>query len=66
MATMKMRARRLTQDEIDARISLFMVRAERAEDRRDRCKWEGEAYWHWHDVAAKWHERARRLMPKGS
>lgn len=55
-----------TQAEVDAAIDRFIRLEAAAEARRDRCEWESPEYWKHHDVAVKWREKARRLMPLGS
>lgn len=55
-----------TQDEVDAQIDVYIRLAHNAEARRDKEVWESPRYWALHDIAIKWHEKARALMPKGS
>jgi hypothetical protein len=56
----------LTQAEIEKTISDYIARGDRAEDRRDRAKYESAEYWKQHDIAVKWWTRAEALMPGGS
>ena len=55
-----------TQTEVEAEIDRLVRLAVRAEERRDRCEHESAAYWLHHDTAVRYHEQARRLMPRGS
>jgi hypothetical protein len=55
-----------TQAEVDAAIDRYIEKAIKSEERRDAQVWESVEYWKHHDIAVKWHEKARQLMPKGS
>lgn len=62
----KLFARFKNQDEVEREIDRLIRLAIRKEESRDRCAWESPEYWRFHDEAIKYHERARRLMPRGS
>lgn len=61
-----MNAKFRTQSQVESRINLLIRAAVKWEEYRDRVVHESSAYWLFHDKAVKFHEAARKLMPKGS
>lgn len=60
------RPRFKTAAEVDSAIDRYIALALKAEERREAAEHESPQYWRHHDTAVAWHERARRLMPRGS
>lgn len=55
-----------TQIEVSREIDRLIDLAIKAEDRRNDQQWESKEFWRLHDLAIKYHERARKLMSRGS
>jgi len=50
--------------EVEVAIDHLIAKAIKAEERRDKARWESTEYWKHHDCAMRWHEKARALMPR--
>lgn len=55
-----------TQDEVEKEIDRLIGIALQYEACRDASEYESAEYWKHHDNAIQYHEKARKLMPKGS
>ncbi len=52
-----------TQAQVNEAMKGLMEHALRAEERRDRERFESPEYWKHHDVAQGWYRKAEALMP---
>ena len=48
---------------IHEEIDKFLDKAEAAKAKRDKCKYDTQEYWKYHDAYLEWESKAEALMP---